>query len=298
MAKARKILKRAKAVKSICTVTKTMEMVATARYRKSHQRAVATKPFVDRLAETVTSLCSRGMLDGAEHPLLKPNPSVRREAMLVITSNRGLAGAYNSGVLKIANERLRQLREGNYETLVYVVGKRGIQYMRFRRQSVEKAFTQFDTLPMYSDVTGIADMFIDMFTSGQISDLEVAYTQFISSGRQKAVIAPVLPLSELTTGVQAWSSGKGGIVPSYELIPSADEILGRLLPLSVRMKIYQCFLDAAVSEQMMRIAAMRSATDAANDMIHSLTVKYNRMRQGQITTELAEIMGGRSGLEA
>jgi F-type H+-transporting ATPase subunit gamma len=121
--------------------------------------------------------------------------------------------------------------------------------------------------------------------------------QFISSGKQKAAIAKVMPLTDLVAFAAAEATPKGAVATAYELIPSPEEILARLLPLCVRMKLFQCFLDAAVSEQIMRIAAMKSATDSADDMIHDLTVMYNRTRQGQITTELAEIMGGRSGLE-
>jgi len=298
MAKARAILKRVKAVKAIRTVTKTMEMVATARYRKNHQRVTAIKPYVDRLAETVRHVVSRGSLADVEHPLLRSEPSAKREVLLVITSNRGLAGSYNSGVLRMATQRVRQLTGEGYEVPLHVVGKRGIQYMRFRRHAAEATYTQFDNVPPYELVREIADGFIARFMAGEISGVEVAYTQFISSGKQSPVIAPVLPLSDISVAPGAGlPAGAGqGHQPSYELIPSAKELFDRLLPLTVRMKIFQCFLDAAVSEQMMRISAMRSATDSADEMIHDLTVQYNRSRQAQITTELAEIMGGSAGL--
>jgi F-type H+-transporting ATPase subunit gamma len=296
MAKARKILKRVKAVKSIRTVTKTMEMVASARFRRTHQRVAATKPYVDRLTTTVSELVSRGMIDGVEHPLLKAETSLKRDVLLVITSNRGLAGAYNSSVLRMAMERLRHLKADGNDVLVHVVGRRGIQFMKFRRQATEKIYTQFDRLPSYEQVKELADSLMARFTAGEISGLEVAYMQFISSGKQKPAIAKVMPLTDLVVNPASGAAPKGAAT-EFELIPSPGEILARLLPLCVRMKLFQCFLDAAVSEQIMRIAAMHSATDSADDMIHSLTVTYNRTRQGQITTELAEIMGGRVGLE-
>jgi F-type H+-transporting ATPase subunit gamma len=295
MAKARAILKRVKAVKAIRTVTKTMEMVATARYRKNHQRVTAIKPYVDRLAETVRHLVSGGSVD-VEHPLLRTDSSAKREVLLVITSNRGLAGSYNSGVLRMATQRLRQLTDEGFEVPLHVVGKRGIQYMRFRRRAVEAAYTQFDNVPPYELVREIADGFLARFVAGEISGVEVAYTQFISSGKQSPVIAPVLPLSDIAAAPGSAVPAGAGRQPAYELIPSAKELFDRLLPLTVRMKIFQCFLDAAVSEQMMRITAMRSATDSADEMIHDLTVQYNRSRQAQITTELAEIMGGSAEL--
>jgi len=296
MAKARAILKRVKAVKAIRTVTKTMEMVATARYRKNHQRVTAIKPYVDRLAETVRHLVTRGSLADVEHPLLRAESSVKRQMLLAITSNRGLAGSYNSGVLRMAAHRIRQLTDEGYAVSLHVVGKRGIQYMRFRRHVMENTYTQFDNVPPYELVREIADGFIARFTDGEISGVEVAYTQFISSGRQAPVIAPVMPLSDISAAPGVAVPAEHGHQPSYELIPSAKELFDRLLPLTVRMKMFQCFLDAAVSEQMMRITAMRSATDSADEMIHDLTVQYNRSRQAQITTELAEIMGGSAGL--
>ncbi len=295
MAKARKILKRVKAVKSIRTVTGTMEMVATARFRKAHQRASASKPYVERLAAIVRDLVGHG-LDDIEHPLLHLTPGVNTTALLVIASNRGLAGAYNASVLRVAVERLRQLRSGGTHVKLYTVGKRGIQFMKFRRQEQAGTYTEFDNLPQFDRVRRIADGFMDDFVEGRIGGLEVAYMQFVSSGRQKPAIASILPLTELS-GPAAASGGVAAANVSFELIPSAREIVSRLLPMSVRMKIFQCFLDAAVSEQIMRMGAMRAATENADEMIHSLTVKYNRTRQGQITTELAEIMGGRAGLE-
>ncbi len=296
MAKARKILKRVKAVKNIRTVTKTMEMVATARFRKTHQRVAATRPYVNHLAQTVTELVSRGMVEGAEHPLLKPPSSLKRDVLLVITSNRGLAGAYNSSVLRMAVERLRHLKADGNDVLVHAVGRRGINFMKFRKQPTEKTYTTFDRLPSYEQVRELADALMARFAAGEISGLEVAYMQFISSGKQKPAVAKVMPLTDLVTAA-AGATPKGAVATAYELIPSGGEILASLLPLCVRMKLFQCFLDAAVSEQIMRIAAMRAATDSADDMIHDLTVTYNRTRQGQITTELAEIMGGRSGLD-
>jgi len=296
MAKARAILKRVKAVKAIRTVTKTMEMVATARYRKNHQRVTAIRPYVDRLAQTVRHLVTRGSLADVEHPLLRAEPSAKRQVLLAITSNRGLAGSYNSGVLRLAAQRIRQLTGQDREVSLHVVGKRGIQYMRFRRHATEATYTQFDNVPPYELVREIADGFMAKFVDGQISGVEVAYTRFISSGKQTPVIAPVMPLADIDAAPGQAAPAEPGRQPSYELIPSEKELFDKLLPLTVRMKLFQCFLDAAVSEQMMRITAMRSATDSADEMIHDLTVQYNRSRQAQITTELAEIMGGSAGL--
>ena len=294
MAKARKILKHVKAIKNIRTVTNTMEMVATARFKKSHDRVVASRPFVDRLAKVVGDLVHRGGLDSISHPLLREPKDVKHDTMIVITSNRGLAGSYNSAVLRVALERYHQVRDGGYQVSLRAVGKRGINALKFRKLPLDRTYTQFDHTPPYDVVRDMADEIMDQFAQGKISGLEVAYMQFVSSGVQRPAIAQLLPLTDLVTERSRWvTEAKTG----FELLPAGTEILDRLLPLTVRMKLYQCFLEAAVSEQVMRIAAMRSATDAADDMIHDLTVAYNRQRQSQITTELAEIMGGRGAVE-
>ncbi len=296
MAKARSILKRAKAVRSTRTITKTMEMISTARFKKTHNRVVAARPYTDRLAQIAADMVHGGE-SVSSHPLLAADENVKRDVLLVITANRGLCGAYNSSVLRLALERHRQLKEAGGEVLLYVVGKRGIQFLKFRKLAVEKSFTQFDYQPQYEEVTALADALMDQFMQKKIGGLEVAYTQFISAGKQAPAIAQVLPLAVMSAP-KAENAGEKSVVEStYEYVPSGQEVLDKLLPAAVRMKLYQCFLDAAVSEQMARMTSMRAATDNADEMIHNLTVLYNRTRQSQITTELAEIMGGRVAME-
>jgi len=316
MAKARSILKRVKAVKSTRTITKTMEMISTARFKKTHDRVVAAKPYTQRLSSVAADL-AEGAAGEISHPLLvsdealqagRPHHNVQPHVLIIITANRGLCGSYNSAVLRLAMERLEQLKAAGKDVLLYVVGKRGLSVLKFRKYAIAHSFTDFDYQVDYRRVSDLADDLMAQFIEKKIGGVDVVYTQFISSGRQKGDVLQLLPLSMSGGGNagadQAKDEPAGQAKPAdkhmrplFEYLPSTREVLEKLLPASVKMKLFQCFLDAAVSEQIARMTAMRAATENADEMIHDLTVRYNRMRQSQITTELAEIMGGRAGLE-
>ena len=294
MAKAGKILKHANAVKNIRTITRTMGMVAAVRFKRSHDRAVAARPYTDHLAGMVADIVARLPREKLRHPLMTAREGVGTLVLLVITSNRGLCGAFNDAVLRLACERMEQLRQGGYKVLLYVVGKRGIQYFRFRGVQVAREYRDFSDMPDYDSIRELAAELMDAFLAGEISDLEVVYMQFISAGRQSASVAQILPMSDLPG---RFRRRPGEEVLPYDFHPSLEELFEELLPAAVIQKVHQCFMDAAVSEQVMRIAAMRGATEAADEMIRKLTVRYNRVRQSQITTDLAEIMGGRVASE-
>jgi F-type H+-transporting ATPase subunit gamma len=296
MAKTRNILKRVRAVGNIRTVTRAMQMVATARFKVVHDRLASFSPFSTNLLQMVADLVLRASAgEKLSHPLLVPQTGIRRDVLLVLTSNRGLCGSYNSSVLKLAMNRLEQLRGANYEVVLHVVGGRGARYLRFRKIRVDHEYMEFSDMPQYPEVAALGDAMMTQFLGGKISGLEVAYTQFISGGQQKPVITKILPMEDLPQSSQA------GVDPSLmspcDFLPSPERILRRLLPNTVRLKLYQCFLDAAAAEQLMRRVAMQAATDNADEMTHDLRIMANRMRQMQITTELAEIIGGRAGLE-
>lgn len=294
MAKARKILKRVKAVKSIRTVTKTMEMVSTARFKRTHDRAAATRPFTDRMTNLVADLVARGGSEAMDHPLLHSHAGeTRRDVLLAITSNRGLAGPYNSSILRVAMDRRQQISDAGYQVSMHVAGKRGIQNLKFRGIALDGEITDIGHEVDYERIGAMAHKMMSEFLAGRISGVEVAYMQYLSASKQKPVIAQILPLEVIEPPKRIGL----GAQATYEFIPSAQVILRHLLPAAVRLRLYQCFLDAAVSEQVMRISSMRAATENAEEMIRSLSVKYNRTRQAQITTELAEIIGGRSAIE-
>lgn len=288
MAKARKILRRVRAVGNIRTVTKTMEMVASTRFKRAHVRAVAARPYTDRLSDLVGDLVERCGQDKLDHPLLTEVEHLRRDVLLVITSNTGMCGGYNASVLSVASARYEQLTEAGYEVRLWVAGRRGLGSLRFRGFPIDRALTGFDHRPSFAAAAELAEGLMTDFGAGRISGLEVAYTQYFASGRQSAVIAQLLPL----TYTAPPPTLPGLVPPPYEFVPSPRAILDKLLPATVRLRLYQCFLDAAVTEQLTRAQAMRSATENADEMLRDLTVTYNRVRQAQITTELAEILGG------
>jgi F-type H+-transporting ATPase subunit gamma len=295
MAKARKIQKHMRAVKSIATVTRTMEMVSTSRFKKVHGRVAAGRPYTDRLTDIVGDIVSREGLDELDHPLLRAPAGVKRDVLLVLTSNRGLAGPYNSGVLRLAAERHRQLLEAQYEVDLQVAGRRGLQYFKYRGYEIHRQYPGFTHEVTFEEAAELAHRMMSEFLAGRISGLEVVYMQYVSSSRQRPSIAQILPM-EVVEPPKRFLPGGGELAP-YEYAPSSRELLRHLLPSTVRLRLYQCLLDATASEQVMRIGAMAAASKNANDMIRDLSVQYNRTRQSQITTELAEIMGGRQALD-
>lgn len=297
MAKARKILQRARSIRTIRTVTKTMEMVSTAQFRKSHNRVQALRPYTDRATDMVADIVSRAPKDHPyHHPLIDGHQKVQCDALLVLTSDRGLCGGYNVSVLRVAIQRRAQLTHEQYEVLLHVSGRQGRVACREQGIQTVATYPQLHQPPPFGPVADLADQFMADFTAGRISGLEVAYTQFISSARQRPVISQILPLSNLEPS-QRLDLAPGQERIPYEFIPGTAAILDQLLPALVRVRLYQCFVDAGVSEQVARMTTMRSATENADEMIRDLTIRYNRTRQAQITNELAEIMGGSQGLE-
>lgn len=276
-------------------------MISTARFKKTHNRVVAARPYTDGMAHVVGELVEALEGQDISHPLLEPSDAPQR-AVLVFTANRGLCGSYNAGVLRLAGQHLEQTKDGGQALQLHVVGKRGAQYFKFRQVSVAKSYTDFDYIPDYAKVSALAEEFMGQYTQRKIASLHVAYTRFLSAGQQRPVIEQLLPLSvhkagaAAATGVSPVAGKKAHGQPVYDFVPSAKDVLADLLPAEVRLRLFQAFLDAAVSEQIARMTSMRAATENADDMIHTLTLRYNRMRQAQITTELAEIMGGRAAL--
>lgn len=291
MANRRAIVKRRKAVQNIKKITRTMQLIATARFQAAMNRAVASRPYVDKLAELVADLSS--VTGDLSHPLAEAHGGEERSATVVITSNRGLCGGYNANVLRNAIDHLREQEAAGIDTRVHMVGKKGASAFRFRGREMVERLT-LDDRPAYEEVEPLARRLIDAFLAGEFASVHVAYMRFYSAGRQRPEVFRLLPLAQEETVAAA--AGGGGPRAQYEIRPSAEEMLDRLLPASVRMRLFQSFLDAAVSEQIARMTAMKAATEAANDMINNLTRQYNRARQTQITMELLDIVGGANAL--
>ncbi len=323
MAKARAILKRRKAVKNIRKITKTMQMIATAKFQKSLKRAVGTKPYTLKVRELVEELASSVGGD-VEHPLLRrvtKENQVGRIALVVITSNRGLAGAYNGSVLRAAERFLRAADAAGTKVDLYVNGKKGVSFFRFNGRPVSQILKVSDE-PRSEETTDIANELIGQFIRGEIDAVHVAYMNFISTGVQRPEVTGLLPLAgvremieelarqaaerdaQIAAGmldatrsghdvaIETTTATKQARHAEYDFSPSAHDLLDELLPLTVKSAFFQTFLDATTSEHVARMVAMKSATDNADKMGKALQLQYNRARQSQITTELSEIMGG------
>ena len=295
MAKARALDKRRKSIRNIRKITRTMELIATARYRKAMERATAVTDFTQRITQVVADLSSTGA--EARHPLLETHPTTERGLLLVLSANRGLCGGYNASIVRTAVARHRELTQGTadqpgLELTVEVSGTRGNSALRYRDITVDQLYRQFDDQPAYAEVEEIANVYIDKYVKGQIDRLDVVYTRFVSMAKQEAVAETLLPFGALAEESASESAGE----VDYDFYPSAEGILAEIVPMSFRAKLFKCFLDAAVSEQIARMVAMKSATENADDMIKRLSMTYNRARQSQITNEIMEIIAGAEAL--
>ncbi|MBN2562194.1 MAG: ATP synthase F1 subunit gamma [Phycisphaerae bacterium] len=291
MAKARQIVKRRKAVTNIRKITKTMQLIATARFQGAYRRAMGTKPYTRKITHLVEELseAAEGQID---HALMRDNPDAEKDLLLVITSTRGLCGGYNGNVLRKAIAHLKEAEPRAQE--LHVVGKKGIAYFKFLGRQVERAITNIDDRPRFEQVEPIAAELMQRYAAGEIGGVHVAFMRFISTGKQVPDVIRLLPLSKQETEGAASADAEAGRRASvqYDFSPAPDELLKVLLPQTVKTRLFQCFTDAAVSEQVARMVAMKAATDAAGDMIKLLSRQFNRARQTQITLELLDIVGG------
>ncbi|MFN8707642.1 MAG: ATP synthase F1 subunit gamma [Planctomyces sp.] len=290
MANRRLLVKRLKAVRNIRKITRTMELIATSRFKKAMDRAAEAAEYTRKISEIVGDL-GRANLKFS-HPLLEKRSEEKKSVLLVLTSNRGLCGGYNASVLRQTIAHLRGLKEKGVECSLEVSGKRGIKFLNFQKVAVARSYTHFEDQPKFSEVEELASRYVDDYIAGRIDRLDVAYTQFVSSSKQFAVVESILPISSL-----GGASDKAESAVDYEFLPSAQEILSEIVPAAFRAKLFKCFLDAAVSEQIARMVAMKGATENADEMAGSLKQQYNRARQAGITSELAEIIGGAAALE-
>ncbi len=303
MPNTREIKGRIKAVGNIKRITKTMQMIATAKFQASQKRATAAQPYTRKIAELVGELAGAGA--AADHPLLRsPGPAVGRRLLLVLTSNRGLCGGYNAGVLRMATAFMRD--QGDQRVDLEVVGKKGLAYFRFGGVEVGQFHSQFTDKPAYDQVEHLAQRYMDAFVAGEYDAVHVVYMAFHSASRQSPMILPLLPLQGLAGGNEGSDVSEGsdtdtsgGVTASvtYDFSPDPEGLLRELLPITVKNQLFQCFNEAAVGEHVARMIAMKSATDSAGKMGKGLTRQFNRARQAAITTELSEIIAGSAALK-
>jgi F-type H+-transporting ATPase subunit gamma len=293
MANIRQLDKRRKSVRNIRKITRTMELIATARFKKAMDRASAATDYTKRITQIVQDLANSGT--SVSHPLLEAHESIKAVDILVLTANRGLCGGYNGSVVRVASQRRSEILEQANAGQTSVSGKRGISAFRFAGVPIEKTYTQFDDQPSFDEVAKIADELIYRYVSGQVDRVDVAFTKFVSSSKQLPVVETLLPFAGFEVGSKETPVGgsePGAIRDDYEFLPNASAILQEVVPASFRARLFKCFLDAAVSEQIARMVAMKSATENAGDIIKSLSRTYNRARQSKITQEIMEIIGG------
>jgi F-type H+-transporting ATPase subunit gamma len=288
MAKGRELKGRIKSVENTRKITRTMEMVATSKMKRAQDRVVAARPYANALADVISSLYSPELAE--RFPLLRQPAQQRRVALVVITSNRGLAGAFNANLIKEARAKLIELERAGLQVDVHVIGKKGLGYFKYVGRDLTTQRIDISDRPTAENASEIVDSLIVDFVEGRLDGVYVTYSKFNSVLSTPATTDQVLPVTPP-------AAKAGGTQRDYLLFPSADAILTELLPSYVRNAVYRALVETVAGEQAARRTAMKNATDNATDMLGVLRRTYNRARQAQITQEIAEIVGGAAALQ-
>jgi F-type H+-transporting ATPase subunit gamma len=319
-AQLRVLRRRIRSIQSTKKITKAMELIATSRIARAQARVEASRPYASEITKVLSALASAaGTLD---NPLLVERENPTRAAMLVVTSDRGLCGGHNANLIRAAEELHALLREEGKSVALYLIGRKGVSYYTFRQRPIEQSWTGFSEQPSYSDAAAAGNVLVRAFLAGAaepgsgdpgsgeavpgVDELHIVYTEFQSMLTQTPRARRIAPLvieyvdenaagSEHHAGQRPRSDSP---TPLYEFEPDADELLARILPKYINTRIYAALLEAAASEQAARRQAMKAATDNATDLIQDLTREANRARQGLITQEISEIVGGAEALSA
>jgi F-type H+-transporting ATPase subunit gamma len=295
MANIRKILKRRKSVNNICKITRTMEMIATSRLKKASARASAGQLYTREL-EKLQGLLA-GNVQDISHPLIVPNARHLPSVVLIITSNRGLCGGYNGSLIREANHQINLLRYEGHKVELHISGKKGNHYFRYKNQPISRSYYDYDYQTTFQNAEDLANEYMDMYTSHQVRLVKVVYTRFVSAAKLSPETITLLPVDSSLTGQTKNGQASSAGLTDYIFVPDINSILEQFFPASVCIRMFQCFLDAIASEQVARMRSMKAATDNAEQMINNLTSIYNRARQGQITGDLLDIMGGVEALK-
>ncbi len=294
MANPRQLDKRRKSVKNIRKITRTMELIATARFKKAMDRASAATAYTDRVTQLVSDLMKSGLT--VSHPLLEKREKTQNATLLVLTANRGLCGGFNGNLIRAGLRQWDVLETVADNVTLEVSGKRGVGGMKYRGLTASQQFLHFEDKPRYDEVEVIAQRYLNAYAAGELDRLDVVYTRFINPAKQVVAVETLLPLGSLLGDAgessSEASSEEAAAGSIYEFLPSPESILEEVVPTSFKVKLFKCFLDSAVSEQIARRIAMKAATENADDLIKSLSMQYNRARQGRITNELMDLIGG------
>ena len=293
MAKSRELKRRIRSVGKTRQITRTMEMVSTSKLKRASDRVRAARPYASHLTDVIGRLIDPELEE--RFPLLRQPTRTKRAAVVVITSNRGLAGAFNANLIREGRTLLERLRAEGIETELHVVGRKGIAYFRFKKEPLASARTDIGDKPTMEHAAEVIEPLRTAFERGELDAVHVVYAQFRSAMSTPPAVMRVLPVS--APAADEAQDTRSGWRPNYILSPSADAILDRLLPLYVRNSVYRALVETAAAEHGARRTAMKNATDNAGDMLDSLSRTYNRARQAQITQEIAEIVGGAAVLE-
>ena len=289
-AQLRAVRRRIGAVQSTAKITRAQELIASSRIIRAQQRVRAAAPYARELTQAVEAVVSGS--PSVTHPLITETDNPGRAAVVMLTSDRGFAGGYNANVLREAQALTDTLSGRGVQVLPYVSGRKGIVWHRFRQREVAAEWSGFSEQPQFSDASEIAARLLEDFNNGQLGEIHLVYTEFVSMLTQRPAVRRILPMEvEQTT-----EEPTGGQLNKYEFEPSPEGVLDALLPWYVETRLYQALLEAAAAEIAARRRAMKSATDNANDLIEALTREANKARQAEITQEISEIVGGANAL--
>ncbi|MDQ2726350.1 MAG: F0F1 ATP synthase subunit gamma [Actinomycetota bacterium] len=312
----RTLRRRIRSIQSTRKITRAMELIAASRIVKAQEAIAAARPYVEKMSEVVSHLADTS--DGREHPLFREPESVQKVAIIAIAGDRGLSGAYNSSVIRATERLLAERTEAGADASVVASGRKVINYFRFRGRELAGSFIGFSERPTAANAKEIADAVMEPFTAGELDEINLVYTDFISIGTQRVVVRKLIPLdpdaakgggsgSRDSNGPDAEGRNPSGGSDSadgdseeakadYEFEPDPSEILDRLLPSWLQAEILAALLSASASEYAARQRAMKAATDNADDLVKTLSRIMNRARQDAITTEIMEIVGGAEAL--
>jgi F-type H+-transporting ATPase subunit gamma len=293
-AQLRLVRRRISSVQSIGKITRAQELIASSRIVRAQQQLRAAQPYARELTSAVEAVISRS--PNITHPFTQEPENPRRAAVLILTSDQGFAGAFNSNVLR-ESQRLRQrLRERNIEPVLYVAGRKGITWHRFRELELADSWSGFSSTPRYRDAAAVSEVLLEAFTAEEdgVDEIHLVGTDFVSMLTQRPSVRRLLPLEIEETEEESPS----GPLPQYEFEPGPEEVLDALMPQYVASRIFYAMLEAAASELASRRRAMKAATDNANDLLETLTREANNARQAEITQEISEIVGGANALAA
>ena len=302
-AQVRVLRQRIRSAKSMKKITKAMELVATSRIAKAQARVEASLPYAQAITGVLTALASNARID---HPLLTPRERVQRAGVLLVTSDRGLAGGYSTNAIKTAESLIARLKADGKEPVLYVIGRKGVTFYRFRNREIAASWTGFSEQPSFADAREVGETLIKAFSAGAddvegkagadgilgVDELHIVYTEFKSLMTQT-------PVAKIIGPMQVEDRPRSeGLLPAYEFEPEAEALLDALLPKYINTRIYAALIESAASESAARRRAMKSATDNAEEMIEKYTREMNSARQASITQEISEIVGGANALAA